>query len=275
MTLPADAAEALALTRAVAGEAAALLRNATDHVGTIRTKTSPRDLVTEWDTRVEDLIRERLSVATPAIPILGEERGGSSEPAEYQWLVDPIDGTVNFAHGLPLFTVSISLEHRGEPIAGVVTAPALGWEFHAHAGGGAFAGDQPLRVSKITQLEQAMLATGFPYDRATNPKNNFPEWEHFQRFAGACRRLGCASLDLALVARGWLDGYWESGLQPWDLSAGALLVREAGGRVTSIDNGPFVSARGNAVASNGAIHDQILDQLEVVRQQTTQRNRAD
>jgi len=262
-----EAADALTLARSVAGEGAVLLRGATDNIGTIRTKSTLRDLVTEWDTRCEDLIRERLAKATPNIPILGEERGGGADDGdnEYLWLVDPIDGTVNFAHGLPLFSVVISLEKNGESIAGVVVVPALGWEFYAHAGGGAFESGQPLRVSKITKLEQAMLASGFPYDRATSPDNNFAEWEHFQRVAGACRRLGCASIDLALVAQGRYDGYWETRLSPWDMSAGALLVREAGGRVTSIDGGPFVSHDGNAVASNGAIHNDILDQLEVVR----------
>lgn len=267
MTSPVEASDALQLARAVAGEAAQLLRGATDKVGTIRTKSTLRDLVTEWDTRVEDLIRERLLAATPDIPLLGEERGESNADAaagEYLWLVDPIDGTVNFAHGLPLFSVVIALERRGEAIAGVVVAPVLGWELYASAGGGAFESGQPLAVSKVTQLSEAMLATGFPYDRATSPDNNFAEWEHFQRVAGACRRLGCASLDLALVARGWLDGYWETRLHPWDMSAGALLVREAGGRVTSITGGPFVSADGNAIASNGAIHTQILEQLEQV-----------
>ena len=261
-----EAADALALARSVAGEGAAMLRGAADNVGAIRTKSTLRDLVTEWDTRCEDLIRERLAAATPDIPLLGEERGASAaSDSEYLWLVDPIDGTVNFAHGLPLFSVVIALEKHGEAIAGVVVAPVLGWEFYAHAGGGAFCNGQPLRVSKVTKLEEAMLASGFPYDRAMSPHNNFAEWEHFQRVAGACRRLGCASIDLALVARGWLDGYWEARLQPWDMSAGALLVKEAGGRVTSIDGGPFVSADGNAVASNGAIHKDILDQLEVVR----------
>ncbi len=262
-----EASDALELARSVAADAAELLRGAVDNVGAIRTKSTLRDLVTEWDTRSEDLIRERLSKATPDIPLLGEERGSSegAGDAEYLWLIDPIDGTVNFAHGLPLFSVVIALEKAGEAIAGVVFAPALSWEFYAHAGGGAFCNGQPLRVSKITQLSQGMLASGFPYDRATNPDNNFTEWEHFQRVAGACRRLGCASIDLALVARGWLDGYWETRLQPWDMSAGALLVREAGGRVTSIDGGPFVSADGNAVASNGAIHNEILEQLEIVR----------
>lgn len=261
--------EALEIARTVAGEAAALLRGAADNVGTIRSKTNPRDLVTEWDTRSEALIRARLQTLTPHIPILGEEAGHSGGgDGSARWLVDPVDGTVNFAHGLPLFAVVVALEEHGEPVAGVVIAPALGWEFYARTGGGAYmvdrAGERRLEVSGVTALDQAMLATGFPYDRATNPDNNFRQWEHFQRHAGACRRLGAASLDLCLVARGWLDGYWETRLKPWDLSAGALLVREAGGTVTGIDGGPFVSDSGHAIASNGAIHKDILEQLAAV-----------
>ena len=184
---------------------------------------------------------------------------------EYRWVVDPIDGTVNFLHGLPIFAVSIALEKQGEPIAGAVHAPALGWQFYGHDSGGAFMNGERMAVSAIASLERAMLSTGFPYDRATNPDNNFAEWENFQRKAGACRRLGAASLDLCMVARGWLDGYWERGINAWDLSAGALMVREAGGQVTALDGGRFVSATGEAVASNGAIHKQILDELIPLR----------
>jgi len=259
-------ADALAVARTVAGEAAALLRGAIDHVGTVRTKSSLRDLVTEWDTRSEELVRRRLDQLAPGVPILGEEGGGrvASGQGGTLWLVDPIDGTVNFAHGLPLWAVTIALEQDGQPVAGVVVAPALGWEFHAVSGGGAFLGERRLHVSAVTALDQAMLATGFPYDRATSPRNNFAEWQHMQRRAGACRRLGAASLDLCMVARGWLDGYWETRLQPWDLAAGALMVVEAGGRVTAPDGGPFVAASGDAVASNGAIHVDILAELAAV-----------
>lgn len=249
---------------AVAREAAALLRGAGGHVGRIRTKSSSRDLVTEWDTRAEELIRRRLEELAPGIPILGEEGGETGEVGgEDCWLVDPIDGTVNFAHGLPLFSVSIALERRGEPVAGAVIAPILGWEFRAAAGGGAFLGPDRIQVSAISELESAMLSTGFPYDRAETG-HNFAEWEHFQRRAGACRRLGAASLDLCLVGRGWLDGFWETRLSPWDLAAGALVVREAGGMVTGITGGPFRARAGHAVASNGAIHKQILDELTAV-----------
>ena len=123
----------------------------------------------------------------------------------------------------------------------------------------------PLRVSTRGTLDEAMLASGFPYDRATNPDNNFAAWEHFQRLAGSCRRLGCASIDLCLVAQGIYDGYWESRLQPWDLAAGALIVAEAGGTVTNSQGGPFDAHSGEAVATNGAIHGVLVTELARVR----------
>lgn len=256
----------LAIALQVAGEAATLLRGA--RAGQVRTKSNPRDLVTEWDTRSEALIRERLAALTPAIPMIGEESGGD-ETAARRWFVDPIDGTVNFAHGLPLWTVSIGLDGPAGGEVGVVTAPALGWTFWARRGGGAQAERDgevaPLAVSGVNALGSALLVTGFPYDRATNPMNNFAEWEHFQRRAGACRRLGAASLDLCLVASGALDGYWERHLKPWDVAAGVLIVEEAGGRVTDTRGGPFVVTAGDVVASNGAIHDMIVSELAEVR----------
>lgn len=257
--------EALAIARRVAAEAAATLRGV--RAADVRTKSDPRDLVTEWDPRIEDLIRARLAALTPAIPMVGEE-GGGDEAAARRWLVDPIDGTVNFAHGLPMWSVSIGLVGPGGSEVGVVTAPALGWSFWARRGGGAWAergaGVERLGVSAITELGKALLVTGFPYDRATSPQNNFAEWEHFQRRAGACRRLGAASLDLCLVATGALDGYWERKLKAWDVAAGVLLVEEAGGRVTDTRGGPFVAERGDVVASNGAIHDMIVAELAEV-----------
>lgn len=259
--------EALALARRVVGEATALLREVGQgDVGRVSSKSNVRDLVTEWDTRIEDLLTDRLTRATPDIPLLAEERGGTAGAgAERRWLIDPIDGTVNFSHGIPIYGVTVALEEAGRPVVGVVAAPALGWESWARRGGGAFDEQgRPMAVSGITELERAILSTGFPYDRATTG-TNFAEWEHFQRRAGACRRLGAASLDLCMVARGQLDGYWETRLQPWDLAAGALLVEEAGGVVTGITGEAFSSDAGNAVASNGAIHQRMLDELAVVR----------
>jgi len=262
--------EALAVARRVVGEAAVLLRDAHaigGRVGPVGFKSSIRDLVTEWDTRIEDLMREQLGRLSPGVPIVGEERGlaGGPAPSSLRWLIDPIDGTVNFSHGLPLYGITAALEEDGYPVVGVIAAPAMGWEVWARRGGGAWAETgQGLQVSTTSDLERAMLATGFPYDRATSHKN-FAEWEHLQIVAGACRRFGAASLDLVMVARGWLDGYWESDIEAWDLSAGALLVEEAGGRVTDITGGPFVSDTGRALATNGAIHVEMLEQLALVR----------
>jgi myo-inositol-1(or 4)-monophosphatase len=260
-----ELARALEVARTVAAEAAELLREAAGNIGRVAHKGNPRDLITEWDTRTEDLIRARLAELTPGVPLLGEERGAAGGDGDERWLIDPIDGTVNFAHGLPHFAVAVALEQHGRPVVGVIRVPAHGWEFHAAAGAGAFHDGEPMRVSRVARLDQALLATGFPYDRATNPANNFAEWEHFQRTAGACRRFGVASLDLAFVARGWFDGYWETRLAPWDLAAGAVLVQEAGGRVTGIEGQPFVAATGHAVATNGAIHNDVLDELAAVR----------
>jgi myo-inositol-1(or 4)-monophosphatase len=259
------AVEDLLETARVAARAASTLLSGA-RAADIRAKGNPRDLVTEWDLRSEEVIRKTLAERAPGIPILAEE-GGQSGPAgtapSLRWLVDPIDGTVNFAHGFPIWSVSIALEdEQRRPIAGVVTAPALGWWFEASLGGGARDGEgRPLVVSTPATLEHALLTTGFPYDRATNPDNNFVQWEHFQRTAGAVRRLGSASIDLCLVARGRMDGYWERRLKPWDIAAGALIVAEAGGTVTNATGGPFDPHEGEVAATNGAIHGELIAEL--------------
>ena len=254
--------------RAAAREAAHLLAGARPQE--VRGKSNPRDLVTEWDQRSEELIRRVLDERAPGIPVLGEEGGAPgadrSGNGSQRWLVDPIDGTVNFAHGLPIWSISIALEDAGAPVVGVVVAPLLGWWFEATAGGGAHDGNGgPLRASTTPRLDQALLSTGFPYDRATNPENNFAEWEHMQRHAGACRRLGSASLDLCMVACGWLDGYWERQLNPWDVAAGALIAREAGATVTGLTGAPFDIHRGDVVAANDAIHGELVAELSRAR----------
>ena len=245
--------------------AADLLRGA--QASDIRSKSNQFDLVTEWDLRSEEAIRGVL--AETGLPILGEEGGGSGDvaPGQLRWLVDPIDGTVNFSHGLPIWSISIGLERVGSDVElGIVLAPMLGWSFEAIKGQGAFDQDgAPLRVSTRSPLPRAMLASGFPYDAASSPLNNFAEWEHFQRITNACRRLGCASIDLCLVARGWYDGYWERRLSPWDLAAGACIVVEAGGTVTNTRGGSFDPHSGEAVATNGAIHVELISELARVR----------
>jgi len=232
----------------------------------VRSKSNPRDLVTEWDVRSEELIRKTLEDRMPGVAILGEEAGQTGAGnGSARWVVDPIDATVNFAHGLPLWSVAISFEQDGETRVGVVGAPALGWWFEAEAGQGARDAHGPIHVSAIARLDQALLTTGFPYDRATHPVNNLDEWNHLQKRAGACRRLGCASLDLCTVAIGWLDGYWERRLKAWDIAAGALIVREAGGTVTNTTGGAFDPHSGEVVATNGAIHEELVAELRHVR----------
>lgn len=263
-----DASELLAAARAAAQAACELLRDARPQ--DVRAKGNPRDLVTEWDLRSEDVIRRVLAERTPGIAVLGEEAGqGEGEDdgqARQRWLVDPIDGTVNFAHGLPIWAVSIACEDAGQVAAGVVAAPQLGWWFEASRGGGARdGGGAPLHVSSIAQLDHALLTTGFPYDRATRPDNNLAEWAHLQRRAGACRRLGAASLDLCLVARGWMDGYWEKHLRSWDVAAGTLIVTEAGGIVTDWTGGRLDLHEPAVVATNGAIHEELVAELGRVR----------
>lgn len=277
MTAEPAPADLLEIARTAVRTASALLAHARPEA--IQSKSNPRDLVTEWDVRVEERVREVLEQHAPGIPVLGEEGALGTAPSSprthrLRWLVDPIDGTVNFAHGLPLWSVSIGIERLpdpvtdapGELVAGVVAAPRLGWWFEASRGGGARDGNgAALRVSAIETVESALLVTGFPYDRATNPLNNFAEWEHLQRRAGACRRLGSASLDVCMVACGWVDGYWERHLKAWDIGAAALIAMEAGGTVSRFDGGAFDPHGGELVVTNGAIHAQLVAELAAVR----------
>jgi myo-inositol-1(or 4)-monophosphatase len=181
-----------------------------------------------------------------------------------RWLVDPLDGTTNFAHGLPFFCVSIAVEDAQGPLAGVVAAPALGWEFYGARGEGAFVlqaahGLTPRRlvVSAVDTLAASLLATGFPYDTATSARNNLVEWARIYPRTQGVRRVGAAALDLCMVAAGWMDGYWELKIKPWDVSAGALFVTEAGGRVTGYRGQLWASDAGEILATNGRIHDEL------------------
>jgi myo-inositol-1(or 4)-monophosphatase len=247
---------------AVAREAGAILLERGSGPVAVDTKRTQNDLVTEFDRRSEALLVERIRATYPGTRILAEE-GGELEAGSspLRWLIDPLDGTTNFTHGLPFYCVSIGLEQEGRLIAGVVEAPALGWTFSGRRGGGAFLGDRRLAVSTTEQLGSSLLATGFPYDRATNPDNNLAQFGALKKRTHGVRRIGAAALDLCMVAAGWLDGYWEKRLKPWDLAAGALLVEEAGGKVTSFSGGPFLVDTGEAIATNGRIHEQLVSQL--------------
>lgn len=261
-----DLAAMLQLASTAARAAADVLRGA--HAQQIKGKSNPRDLVTEWDPRSEQTIRDAL--APSGFAVLGEEGGETAVTggtSRYRWIVDPIDGTVNFAHGMPIWSISIALEEiGGDVLVGVVSAPAIGWWFEATRGGGAHDGNgNALRVSRVDAFDRALLTTGFPYDLATNPDNNLAEWSHMQRTAGSCRRFGVASLDLCFVASGWCDGYWERRLQAWDIAAGALIVAEAGGTVTNTTGGKLDVHSGEVAATNGAIHESLVNELARVR----------
>jgi myo-inositol-1(or 4)-monophosphatase len=234
---------------------------------TVGFKGEDINLVTEYDKRSEALIVERLAKAFPEDRIVAEEGttvAGYSDQALRVWYVDPLDGTTNFAHGLPLFSVSIGLCINRRPVLGVVEAPALGWTFAGTiTGGGSTFNGKPIYPSRTDRLGAGLLVTGFPYQR--NPvQDNLAEWAAMTEAAQGTRRLGSAALDLCFVACGWLDGYWERALHPWDLVAGAAIVLGAGGRATDLDGRPFDGETGRVLASNGHLHEQMMRVLEGV-----------
>lgn len=216
------------------------------------------DLVTEYDLKSEQLLVEGIRSAYPSDAILSEE-GGGQEGEGVRWLVDPLDGTTNFAHGLPIFSISIACVQADELLLGVIYDPTREELYHTVAGEGAFLNEALLRVSPADKLGESLLVTGFPYDIRTNPDNNLSYFNALAVRARAVRRLGSAALDLAYVAAGRFDGFWELRLNPWDWAAGVLLVREAGGRVTTFgEDEKALDGDASLVATNGKIHAELL-----------------
>ena len=211
------------------------------------------DIVTEMDERAEQIISDVLKGAFPSYGILAEEGGTLREEEDSRWIVDPLDGTTNYAHALPIFAVSIALEKAGEVACGVVYDPMSQELYAAERGAGATLNGQPIQVSGTDEMIQALIVTGFPYDRDEMPA----AVELFGRFAmltQGMRRLGSAALDLCYVAAGRLDGYYEGGIWPWDIAAGSLILQEAGGKVTDYKGGEFNLEGKEIVASNGVLH---------------------
>ncbi len=250
---------ALAVEAAAAG--AEVARSGFGRAKRVETKSSGIDLVTEYDRKAQDAIAAVLRAGTPDYGLLGEE--GLSQGAEggAVWVIDPIDGTTNFAHHSPIFAVSIGLVLDGRPQVGVVEAPEMGERFVAVRGQGATLNGRPMRVSDNPELARAVLATGFAYDRAVIERN-LRLFSKFVLRSRAVRRLGSAALDLCWVAAGRFDGFWEMGLKPWDVAAGWLLVEEAGGRVSDLAGGQFSLDGHNLLSSNGKVHGQMLDVLK-------------
>lgn len=217
-----------------------------------------KDLVTELDTASERLIVGMLLERFPGHGILAEEGSYPAGNGRHTWIIDPIDGTTNFAHGFPWFCSSIALEHDGRLQVGVIYNPINDELFYAIAGGGAFLNGRRIKVSQRSPLSASLLGTGFPYDCATAPENNFDAFVRFQKAARGIRRVGAAALDLAYLAAGRLDGFWEVKLKPWDVAAGALLIQEAGGKVTAFDGSPYEVRNHRILASNGLIHQEMI-----------------
>ena len=216
------------------------------------------NLVTDVDVAAEKLIVERILQAFPDHSILAEENHAESKTGSHVWIIDPLDGTTNYAHGFPVFAVSIALEVEGQVEIGVVCNPVLDELFVARRGRGASCNDTPLRVSAVNALDQSLLATGFPYDIRTSEVNNLDNFRDFSLRAQAVRRAGSAALDLCYVAAGRFDGFWELKLHPWDTAAGFLLVREAGGLVTNFRGERASIYEEECIASNGRIHEEML-----------------
>jgi len=229
----------------------------------------PIDLVTDYDRASEVLLRERLHARTP-YSVVGEEAGADAPHVreaspEALWYVDPIDGTTNFVHGHPFFCVSVGLAANGVPLLGAVVAPALRCEWTGIAGRLATRNGEPCAVSRTSSFGESLLATGFPYDRRVSADNNFDAFFAIKQKCQAVRRCGSAALDLCLVGDGTYDGYWERKLNAWDVTGGSAIVLGAGGRLSAFDGGPANLLRGELIATNGHIHETLIEELARVR----------
>lgn len=230
-------------------------------------KSVQSNLVTEVDHKSEEIIIETLQKDFPDFDILAEESGSTStKNSEFMWVIDPLDGTTNFAHGLPIFSISIGLIKGNEVIAGVVYDPTRDQMFLAEKGKGAFLNGKKLSVSKTKDIKKALLVTGFPYNIEENPDRCFERFIIMTRNSRAVRRLGSAALDFAYVAAGIFDGFWEVKLNPWDIAAGLLLVREAGGKVTNFIGEESDIFNPQILATNGHIHSKMIELLSLSEQ---------
>jgi myo-inositol-1(or 4)-monophosphatase len=215
------------------------------------------NLVTNIDTRSEKAIVALISRHYPKHQILAEEGHGQKKPSPFRWIIDPLDGTTNYAHAFPFFCVSIGLEIKGKVVLGVVYDPLRKELFLAEKGKGAYLNGKPISVSPVERLSQSLLVTGFAYDIRTDPSNNFNHFINLSMNAQAVRRTGSAALDLCYVAAGRLDGFWELKLHPWDTAAGTLILQEAGGKVTTFSGDPYSIYDSEILATNRKIHDEM------------------
>lgn len=220
-------------------------------------KSNNSDLVTEYDKKVESMIINFIRKEFPSHSILAEESGKSQNLSEFRWVIDPIDGTTNFAHGLPIFSVSIGVQKNGQTIYGVVNDVMMNTIYSAEFGSGSFRNNEKINVSSNADLEQSLLVTGFPYDLEAHMPKISDKFAELLLKSRAVRRLGSAAIDFCYVAAGVFDGFWEMKLQPWDLCAGKLIVEEAGGQVTDFNENEINIFSEEILATNGKIHFQM------------------
>ena len=231
----------------------------------VREKGRSGDLVTEADHAAEAAVLALLEAETPQIGVLAEESGRRPRPGELEWCVDPLDGTTNYAHSYPLFGTSVGLCWRGQPLPGALAAPGLEQLYWAAPGLGSWCNGSRLTVSACPSLEQALLVTGFAYDRRSRLDNNYAEFAWFTHRSQGVRRGGSVALDLAFVAAGKLDGIWERGLSPWDLAAGVVLVEQAGGVVSAYDGSAFAIDSGRILACGATLQPALIEGLASCR----------
>ena len=220
-----------------------------------------RNLVTEIDKKAEQLIIDKIRKRYPHHDFLAEESGSHKTVSDYKWIIDPLDGTTNFTHGLPIFCTSIALEHKGELLLGAIYDPSSDELFTAEKDKGAYLNNRRIRVSQTNKLIESLIVTGFPYDIKTNPDNALQHFSNVVMESQGVRRLGSAALDLSYVACGRFDGFWEVTLNPWDMAAGVLFVQEAGGKFTNFRGFPSTIYTPNVLVTNGHIHNQLVDVL--------------
>lgn len=246
----------------IAKESGEIIRNNFQKDFLVEFKTNESNLVTEVDKKSEQLIINAIKKNYPTHDILTEESGEIKNNSEYLWVIDPLDGTTNYAHGLPIFAVSIGVQFKGDTIAGVVYDVMSDVLYSAELGSGSFLNEKKLKVSDTISLSRSLLVTGFPYNIAENPENALEIFTEFVKSSRGMRRLGSAAIDFCYLAQGIFDGFWEVNLHPWDVCAGKLIVEEAGGKVTGFDNESINIYSKRILSTNGKIHNQMIDILK-------------
>jgi myo-inositol-1(or 4)-monophosphatase len=246
----------------ISREAGDLIRQGFGTILDIEYKTDVNNLVTHIDKASEKIIIDFIRKKYPSHSILAEESGEEKHDSEYLWVIDPLDGTTNFAHGLPIFSVSIGVQKNNEVIAGVIYDVMQDIVYSAEKGGGAFANGKKIKVNENDKLSHSLLVTGFPYNIAENPEGALDKFTAIVRAARAVRRLGSAAIDLCYVANGVFDGFWEINLHPWDMCAGIVLIKEAGGKVTGFNGEQIDIFTKKILTTNGRIHEELMEFLK-------------